>query len=697
MSYATGLGQNIEQNHVSITVSGTTYKLLVNPYTYTKVDIVDFAPRAVAGTPRYSELGLYLQVAQDGFRHGFGVRDFGEPMSYWWSSGDVTTLNDRAQVATQMHTIDAGTADDFGCQAVFHHRYNTLLVREKNIDAIIANGDTTGDISRDIMGSDDAGVFYHGLSNGRYFFIAKSGNMYAADIGVVTSATSNSLTVLVDPEWDPNTFGTGTVRIWAGGAAVGVTGTVDSNGSNNLVITGTWSTTPSSGDKFIVWVNCGVAGNPPNNFYRLAMFGGYMWGAETNYPYLHFWAELDGADAEGGQTADTAAVRVGPGDILINNMVAFQNQLWVFREDGAWAVGDDNLAYHMLDFTEEIHRQNFSGVAVWNGFLWFTVRHKIYKYRSGLQDVTPPVLDDLSPPQGWGWFRGLVPRGKHLYAVASSNTSMAGYGSEDSGTFTSLLASDGIGWHKIGTLSTGSLYIAADTTIRSGLWLDPVNDRLLYGGPFDDTNSPIISYRFQAYTDLPYADYDTGTTNYLYTSFFDLGHRRIDKAWVSVAADGYFPSSTSIQVSYRTSEGGAWTIVPTDLTAPLTDVNLKSTGVVEGKIIQFRLKMVGTATTSPQLKTLIIKAMMRPQTLYGVSFETPVQDGLSGPDHFNIPHSSDEIRTGLEAARSSVAPITFTDVFGNSADAYLSSLRYTLDELEEGGVRETAKVTIVYV
>lgn len=669
----------MDDAHVKITVSGDTYNLIVDPVTYSEVDIVDFSPRAIAGTPAFSELGLYLDVSQIGFGHGFGEEIFGEPKSYAYSGQLVDTRHDFISLFTNPVT-DINAEAGFQINNIVYHR--DTMVMATNQGARVRKTDLSW--YEAISG---AGEHRDILSNGRYLFLTRGGRMRVCDLGDVGSATSNTLTAATDPLWTTDVFTkTATVIIYEGTGA-GSTGTVTANTTDTITISGTWATTPDATSKFFVYGNAGVDGNPPNNFKKLAMFGGYTWGVESILPYAHFWAELDGTDAEGGQDTDTAAVRVGPGDVGVNNMIPFNNQLWVMRQDGAWAVGDDNLAYHMIDVSDQIHADNFEAVAVWNGFMWFNVRNTLYKYRSGLQDVTPPIWDKHLPYKRFGDFQTIVPRGKFLYVVGKSNAANSTDESQETSGFMVVMATDGVGWHKLFDGLGGN-------PDNSGLYLDPLND-YLYASFRLSGATTLYRFTLQETSDLPYASYPTTGDHNLYTSYYDLGHKRITKSYASVALEGDFPSGATVDVYFRLDSTAGWTSLGT-VSSSLTEVDFPAN--TTGKRVQLKLNLQTTnSANTPVIRAAIIKQMMRPDVLYGVSFEAIVMDNLATPHGLALPHTADELRAALKAARDSKSPITFVDIHGSSASAYISSVRFILVEQDEAVVNEVAKVTVVYV
>lgn len=664
------------QSHIELTVGGVTYKLVVD--SWGKVDVIDFAPRAIAGTPAFSEMGLYLDVSQESFGHGFGRWRFGEPESYAYTGHLVDTSH--GFISLFSYPTQLATFANDHVKKLIAHRGVTLFITAGILHLVLTTGAVAAVVGS-LVSCQDL------ITNGNYFFIARStARMLVGDLGDVGSAAPTTLTALVNPAWTTDIFATGTVVIYQG-TGDGQSRTVSSNSADTLTVSSSWTTQPDVTSKFLVFVNAGAAGNPPNNFYRLATFGGRMWASEYNLPYVHKWTQLDGSDAEGGAATDLNAIRVGPGNILINNLITFNNQMWVLREDGGWVIGDDDVAYHTLNFGDQAHSDNFKVATVWNGFLYFSIRNTLYKYKSGLLDITPPRWNDDVPYKEFGGWMGLAPRGKFLYALGLSNTTNADEATETS-AFGSIMRTDGVGWHKV-------MDVPQFAPLQGGMWLDPILDRMYFAARISSTGY-LWYFPLQQYSDLPYVAFPTSGSHNLYTSYYDLGLRRISKSFANVMLDGDFPSGASVIVSYRLDSTLSWTVLGT-LTAPMTALPFAAS--TEGKRVQLRLNLQSTGSgISPYIKTIIMKLMMRPKVLYGVNADVIVQSGLSGPDHSLLGHDASEIRAGLLAARDSVSPITLKDIYGGSASVYLSSLRFQMVEYEDTEeVAEIARCTFVYV
>jgi len=474
--------------------------------------------------------------------------------------------------------------------------------------------------------------------------------------------------------------------------------------------TGTCYDAVSTGDYLFVAINearmhkidtngkpsyMGKADNPPNDIRVLCIHGGYLWAAEDGTSYLHYASEPDGSDLEGGGNDDIDVIEVGPGQIPIVNMISYNNNLYVAREDGLWVVSNDKLAYQVQDFSRERHSINFQTMCVWRGALYFNVRNRLYRYTgSTLQDVTPPRYVETFPYRAYGNFRCLTPRGKFLYVIAEDNEASA---------HDNLLAYDGVGWHRICSLADSPYQVNTmnySSVDHDALWFNYTRA----------TNSPVTAeIRLQALNDLPYDYYETSGDHYLYTSKFDGGLQEIDKCFKSVTLrTNYLAAGTrTISVEYSL-DGGAW---KTDLTdAGGTGDNTVDQSPVQtlyfpsdttGKQIQLRFNLQTTdSSTSPVLEAFSVKYMLRPVTTWGWRLIVTCAEEEKTLDGRRDSITGKAKLAALRTARDSTAPITFYDPWGDSHTVYLSSLQVIGREHKPGGgeaLETQVQITLVEV
>jgi hypothetical protein len=656
------------------------------------MDITDFAPRAVSGTPTFSTLGLYLDVAQDGFGHGFGKHRFGEPKSYAYSGQHIDTRHDYIQHFTVQTEMQAALASWQVYDMTFFNSGGTsipVIASTNGIEVL-----KPSDNSRTAF-DEHSLDFKRILHSGKYLFLSSSGRLAFAYIAKPSAADATSATFTGAAFEDTDQWATSGYAWVFDGTNAGSKEAISASDGNSVTVTNWDNGTPDT-DSWIMLIGyTGNAGNPPNNFESMTLFGGSAWGAEADTNFLHFWGETNGSDAEGNGATDTGVITCGPKGGTIVNLQAYKNQLYVFRTDGVWVINEqdtDALAYHTLDYGGETHEDNFGSVMVWQGFLVFTIRQNLYKFRSGQQIITPPVWNEYPPYKHFGNFKGLMSRGPHLYTLGQSNAANATEEAATEGAtgFVSLLASDGVGWHKL-------MDLPVTTPSDFNMWLDPYDDYIYLYAYDSSSNGTMWRVPLQTYSDLPQPTYPTTGTQNWYSSYHDYGMKRIPKSFASVTLQGDFPTNTSVTIFYRRDATTTWTQLGSAVTADMTETNFPAG--TTGKRIQLKLVLdTTTASATPIVKSIIVKVMLRPTVLYGITCDIIISDNISDHRSRMLGHTAAELRAALISARDSVAPITLVDLIGDSNSVYLASLRFgVLGYTDSEVVQEVAHCTFVFV
>jgi hypothetical protein len=841
--------------HIGVDVlNGTSSRYIIDPATYSEVDIVDFAPRAVSGTPAWSNLGLYLDVAQEKFNHGFGHWTFDEPASFAFNTGGIDTRwghiqqYSRAKMfffSDRYGNMAAGEDGEDGSCFYPSHDYNSspfgaiehkddwmitysrpfnvsfehegLIIYDTNGDYYAPYGQVWVTAMEFPAGSVQPGNEML-LTNGKYFYAGRINDR--ALIGWIGTVQTNGnpatgqvvVKDLNDTQASP-TAPFSTTNLWAiGGGETGYAFHLDSanpgatagyilaSSDTNSVTCNTVGEAANftAGDTILLLCPTGITANPPNNIGSMEIFGGFMWGAEIGTNILHYWSELDGTDFEGGGTTDTSWVEAGPSGGNIVGLQAFNNQLWIFRTDGAWVLGEDHVAYHTLDFEDLDHSFNFRTSTVHEGFMYFAVRDRLYKYKSGLQDVTPPAPWGNIGGQNYVQFSnflGMWSRGKFLYLAAETEediktylwdgTAKAGtthiidrnelYGDMEDGTVYRgiwLLCYDGVGWHILYKMPARAIKNAPKQSyeiIRSNVWVhNKANHIFISQGMYGRNDGTDPSYTLQrvhaagvpatpfAWTDDYFGDAGGATTiialgsddfpakdwyghyffhgwtvdgtimpymedhySWWFSSFYDFGMARIPKSWRSVTLVGEWPTEDGTRpANFETrtyvwsrkgdKEEDTWSrLGPNNLSQNVVVHEIQFPAGYESERVQIALYMWSHPSAFANnmtnvVRVIILKAMMRPNVLYGISTDIIVADDLSDHRRKMLGLTADEIRTRLKEARASVSPITFTDIHGASTSAYLASLRFILVEYEDergdrGRIEEVARCTFVNV
>ena len=415
------------------------------------------------------------------------------------------------------------------------------------------------------------------------------------------------------------------------------------------------------------WSDAGVNGNPPSDMKVAAFHSGAMWFAEDANSFVHYSEEEDLSDLEGDGKSDAAVVVVGPGGLAVKNMISFANALYVARADGLWVVNQDDefKARQVLNFSSETHADNFRSMVVFQGALYFPIRHRIYRWTGAtIVDVTPQRLDDTFPFNQFSEYDNFISRGKYLYCTAKT----------DETSYTqSILAYDGVAWHRLIDPIVGS---SSDEI--SMLALDPANDYLWFHLNKSTDETHYIQLRPKS--DFPKESFSTSGNHYWYSSIHDMGFRKVTKSLRSIEFEtDNCDSNNTISVAYSIDDGS---FITTGLSNPGAGVGVIASSptvtltfddTIEFKKIQLRLAFTAQAAQSPVLKSLSMKYMMRPDTSSGYVFDVIAASDLEYGGVVDS-RTAANIISDLLTVRASTAPVAFVNLVGETKKVYLASI-----------------------
>ena len=465
------------------------------------------------------------------------------------------------------------------------------------------------------------------------------------------------------------TWGTDAVRKYASGSWSESLG----DDTNYLIVGSGYIFALRNGDRVqkssdgASWSNAGLDGNPPNDMKIAAMHGGMIWFAQDGTSFVHYDDTEDLSTLEGNGTADANAVTVGPGGLEIKNMLSFATALYVARAAGLWVVNQDDefKARQVLNFSAETHADNFRSMVVFQGALYFPIRHRIYRWTgSTIVDVTPQRLDDTFPFNQFAEYDNFISRGNYLYCTAKT----------DETSYTqSILAYDGVGWHRLMDPIAGS---TSDEI--SMMALDPANDYIWFHLNKSTDETHYIQLRPKS--NFPKESFSTSGNHYWYSSIHDMGFRKVTKSLRSIEFEtDNCDANNTISVAYSIDDGS---FITTGLSNPGAGVGVVATSptvtltfddTIEFKKIQFRLAFTAQAAQSPVLKALSMKYMMRPDTSSGYVFDVIAASGLEYGGVVDS-RTAAEIIADLLTVRASTAPVAFVNLVGESKKVYLASI-----------------------
>lgn len=395
------------------------------------------------------------------------------------------------------------------------------------------------------------------------------------------------------------------------------------------------------------------------DFNWMAIQNGYMYAGVEGTNQVHYDSTDDLSELE-GSTDDPGTIYCGMGNLPLRGAIVYGGSLYVARTDGLWVIGEDGISRRAIDFSNETSENNFRSMAVINGFLIFPVRDKVLQWNgTRVNDITPLKLSDTYPYKTYGRFDNFVSVDNFLYMTARTNDS----------TYTeSLICYDGIGYHKLTDLitdGTGEVSAMGYDSSLNRLWIHVDNDA-------DKT----YYIQLQSTSPFPYPYFPTTGTHSLYTSYMDMGFRRVKKSMVSMFVSTTNTSQTQyIKVYYKLDNETLW-VHWDDIVTPGM-IELKYPGgerTREFNRAQFRFDFVTDATdSSPILEEYTLRFLMRPDVSYGYNFWVIAQDygqfGESQDERRAI-----EVREQLLSLRDSKRPIKFIDLIGETHYGYITAV-----------------------
>lgn len=452
--------------------------------------------------------------------------------------------------------------------------------------------------------------------------------------------------------------------------------------------------------------NAGADG-ASKNFAEFCIHNGKIWAYQTGSNLLHYSTQDDLSDLYGDLddlgAPDPGAVTVGAGGFPLVGMISYAGYLYVFRSDGVWTVGEDNIARRVLDFSSEnAPSVNFKVRAVYNGYLYFNVMSKLYQWNgSRLSDVTPPRLGDKFPYSEIRYYGAAVTASNYLYVLADWFNDEASSTSVD--TVVSLFCFDGVGWHKLNDLLSGATLAQVSTYPMT---FYTYSTKQLVVGVADKTYLITTPFRDVASNPFP-VSLSSDTSPYLLTSRIDAGFRRIQKSTPSILVEAdnvdtdrylkvgyYLDNSTTYQPFGTVTAAGVTELYPNAASTVSSDAT------EEFYNMKLRVDFINTGavnTSTPILEGLTLRFLMRPDVFYGYNFNIVGAANYVYGDSIDN-RSPKDIRDELQAARDSKSPVEFIDIYGVSHKCYISSISLVAverhDESDDGTINMESTINL---
>ena len=417
---------------------------------------------------------------------------------------------------------------------------------------------------------------------------------------------------------------------------------------------------------------------------------------------------------------DPQSFPVGIAGMQVLKPMSYRGDFLFRRPDGVYRMDNDRAGSRVvLDYKDQESTANFRSWAVHNGQMVYPVRDDLWQW-NGVRTVpmSPPQITHTVPLITYGEFDNFVVIGRFLFLTAK--TSHSTYQIH-------ILCYDGIGWHKVAEPVTDGA-----GTINA-MYYEPHNNFLWY-----DLSGEVYNIPFKDLSELPFDKYPasiaephitssdrTYNPNGLITSKISAGYKRVTKSTPSVILEGqncstvhylslYYALDNSTSWQIWGAEDGISNVLTTDGVKVFADPLGTGETTLEYKNISFYVGLntvgptgnpwgdTGLSSASPILQGLYPRLLMRPDTLYGWSFNIKAsqhaQYGVGITDE-----TAKEILDELKDYRDSYAPILFVDAYGEEYQVYVSSISEAAVEYHVGrpgpseDIEQTVTINLVQV
>ncbi len=360
------------------------------------------------------------------------------------------------------------------------------------------------------------------------------------------------------------------------------------------------------------WADAGYAAK----YFYIAK--GYLWASTAVNEVKH---SNDG-------TTLSSAITVGENLYEITGIINYSGQLLIGKEDGIWAVDDQDLAQEYLLFREHAAPSNCVGWTVWSGMLFIPVQNTVWRWQGSQYKDVGPVNKRSGPSKSWpNKVSRMVATAPYLVAAASPAVS-TGWGG--------LMFYNGLGWHHVAVATrpnqtVNAICVTSEIgTDQTRLWLAE-GDRVTYFVYPNFTNN-----RY----DWTSADFEITGAQYV-SSWWDGGLKDALKFWNRFTAIADIASGTSIEV-YCARDGEEWeTANELTFIGELRPETLTNTGeytlmfpdgmVAKSIQLVFLLKTTSSSLT-PRIKAFNVESVVRQIPVYVYTFRVLLANNITCMD-----------------------------------------------------------------
>lgn len=613
-----------------ISLGGRKFRVLLN--TYRQRDLADFAPRASLPNQSIvqSELLLYQPLVMTDWRHGFGFQWLTDAMGYLRSEGGIDTRYGGMIVSAPKR------------QVIYHRTSGTDFTNPQWLRGVVyTRGEGGGGYTLRVIGW-GAGMW----------------SLTTSTIQQISNAPSSIQCALYTRKY--------------------------------LFVC------PTSGRlrKFNVddetFSNAGVNENAAN-YSWMVLHNGNVYAGKIGTNEIYYGSKDDLSDLHGSPQDDPNVIYAGFSGIPTRGAVQFAQSLYISKADGLYVLGEDNIVRRVLDFSSEQNPdKNFNLFTVYNGFLYFNIKGKIYLWNGArMQDVSIPPFNDTYPYIEVSQVITGAVQGGFLFVLAYWKPA------DRSGYIISLFAHDGVGWHKLHDFS----YTYPSDGMGLYSWgqipfISPIpkigfayTENSIVVGISHPSNSYLMSYyRFYLGDSLsPVAPFEP--SGKFYSPRLDMGFRRVTKSAVQLQLEVQYASNNAkIEVYVSPDSDNTWTKIGTITSKGIHHLDFSAfnsiTKTVEFRYIIIRLDYTATDTETPIVEGITLRFLMRPDVFYGWNLDIVASEEFTFDGQvFNVP-PKDTIDF-LKGLRDSKAPIEFIDLHGGQYYGYISAINVQSLELFE--------------
>jgi hypothetical protein len=363
--------------------------------------------------------------------------------------------------------------------------------------------------------------------------------------------------------WSPNQWAGSVVKITSG-PGINESKTISSNTATVLAISSTWTATLTDDSQYEI-------------------------------------------EAWGVTAAPVIRTQVGDGSYNITNLVTYNNEMYVFKEDSLWRVVNDRAMQVPVGLEAMPSPSNGVAAVAQNLFLYFSWSHSAERLYGG-------TLDDFGPWKGRG-----LPAGRQGPISAMESVMAWLFVAIDGGPdgTSCVMVWNGMGWSEVFRAW------GVGWRIRQIKWVPQIGGRpklyISVGPLLVFIHMPLDTLNPENDTTLPYMHESALTT-----STFDMGARRLPKMWKEFEAFTESLKRTSsavlgrsIDLDYQLDDaigGSVWTYA-----GQLDNSPVDTLQIMRGnkRAIRFRLRMHIQTSTSPMIvKAYILEGYARTPVKY---------------------------------------------------------------------------------